>query len=183
MPHLPIRSRQAHGLALALGLLLAAPALAPPPAAAAAEGPARASTPYSQGKMRVGLGGGGFGRSGNVSFYAAGSFGVFVVDNLELGADLGLFFGSGPFTMQLGPTLRYIIPAHEAIHPYFGAFYYHWFIGDGLPDVDTVGGRLGALIRTSHLYFGIGLVYEHIVSACARDCGSFYPEFGVSFLF
>ncbi|MCA9513818.1 MAG: hypothetical protein KC635_02645 [Myxococcales bacterium] len=175
-------SRLALLAVLALPLALAAPAPARAEAGTVADSD-DTPTPYEQGKIRVGLSGGGFGSRNGVDFSIQGSFGVFVVDNLELGADLAVFFGDDiPLITQLGPTARYIFPVSEWVHPYVGAFYYHWFIGDGLADVDSLGGRAGILVRSSAVFVTIGIAVEQTVSRCDEDCLDWYPEFGVSFV-
>lgn len=181
MPPHPSRAPTRLTLALALGAALLA--LAPSAGLAAEPEPPRAPTPYDQGRVRVGVSGGGIGRSGQVDFYISAAFGYFVVDNLELGADLTLWFGDTPFTAQLGPTLRYIIPIDGPVKPYLGAFYRHWFVSGPDPDADTVGGRAGVIIHTSGAFFSLGAAYEAVVSDCDVGCSSFYPEFGISFFF
>lgn len=164
-------------LALALLLLLQS-------APASAEAPAeRATTPFSQGRTRVGLAGGATGGAGHLDFYIAGSFGYYVVDNLELGVDLAFWFGDTPFFAQLGPAVRFIVPLDAPVKPYLGAFYRHWFVTGVDPDADTVGARLGLLIQSSNVWFTIGAAYEAVVSECSGDCDDLYPEFGLSFVF
>lgn len=167
---------------LALGLSLVA--LGPRAARAQDGDVVERTTPYEQGKIRVGLGGGAYGSRSGVDFSLQASFGVFVVDNLELGADLSIFFSDElPLITQLGPTVRYIFPISDVVHPYLGAFYYHWFIGDGVRDIDTLGARAGVLIRSDIVFVTIGLAIEQTVSRCDRDCLDWYPEFGVAFIF
>jgi len=48
---------------------------------------------------------------------------------------------------------------------------------------DPFAAQLGPTFRDLFTVFAIGAVYEHIVSACEVDCGSFYPELGFSVLF
>lgn len=171
----------ARALLTALALAAASPALATEPEPAPAPAPAP-ETPFSQGKTRVGLSGGGYGHSGNVDFYVAGSFGYFVLDNLEVGADLAVWFGDTPTTLQLGPGVRYVVPLAGPVQPYLGAFYRHWFVSGADADVDTVGARGGVLIHSDHVWLTLGLAYEAYVSDCDGDCGDFYPEFGLAFV-
>ncbi len=145
--------------------------------------PQVAEGPYAQGKVRVGVGGGLLSRGSEWNFGLSLSFGYFVVDNVELGADSAIQFGDDPFAAMLGPTARVLFPINEAVHPYLGAFYRHWFLTGGLDDFDTVGARAGIVVRTGVTYFGIGLVYEAIVSECEGDCAELYPELGVSVVF
>ena len=167
---------------LTTALVAATLTLAPAPARAVSP-PDALTTPFYQGRTRVGLSGGGIGHSGNLDFYISGSFGYFVLDNLELGVDLSLWFGDTPFTAQLGPAVRYILPLDSPVQPYIGAFYRHWFVSGADPDADTVGARLGVLIHSQSIWFTLGLAYEAVVSQCSGDCSSIYPEFGLSFVF
>ena len=67
--------------------------------------------------------------------------------------------------------------------PYVGAFYNHWFIGDGIADVDSVGGRVGLVYVSGQFVLGLGVVYEKLVSKCdssVMDCSSVYPDFTLS---
>lgn len=159
------------------------PAAAPaPPREHIADAPRERPGPYPQGKIRLGLGGGllSFGSSNNFGF--ALSFGVFVIDNVEVGADGAVQFGDEPFAAYLGPTARVLFPFNEAVHPYVGGFYRHWFLTEGLDDFDTLGARAGVVVRTGRVFFGIGLVYEVVVSECDGDCSDLYPELGISFI-
>jgi hypothetical protein len=149
---------------------------APPP-------PPTREGPYSQGKVRVGLGGGLISSGGDWAFGLSLTAGYYVVDNLEVGADAAFQFGDVPFAAMLGPAVRYLFPVSQAVHPYIGAFYRHWFLSEGIDDVDSVGARAGIVIRSSTTFFQIGAVYEVIVSECDGGCSDIYPEFGVSLVF
>ncbi|PIE16881.1 MAG: hypothetical protein CSA66_07030 [Proteobacteria bacterium] len=153
-------------------------------AATPALGASGHDTPYYQGKTRLGLGGGGYSNGGFIDVFVAASFGVFVVDNLELGVDAAIHFGDDDPVAQLGPQLRYILPIDKRIHPYLGAFYRHWFGPAALAYADSAGGRAGVLLRTGHVYLAAGVAFEAALSDCAGDgCSEWYPEFGASLLF
>lgn len=139
--------------------------------------------PYAQGKVRLGLGGGLISSNRAWNFGLALSFGYFVTDNVELGADGAFQFGDDPFAAYLGPTFRVLFPIDPAVHPYLGAFYRHWFLTEGQPDQDTVGARAGIVVRTGSTFFTIGGVYEAVISECDGDCSTFYPELGLSLIF
>lgn len=176
------RTRSYAGLALALAL----GALTPPARASEflPEGQLAEEGPYAQGRSRIGLGGGLFGSTvdrWNLSI--ALQYGYFVADNVEVGVDGAVQFGRDPFAAQLGPTFRVLFPVTSEVHPFVGVFYRHWFFTGGFDDQDTVGARLGLIIRDGITFIAVGAVYEHIVSACEVDCGSFYPELGFSVLF
>lgn len=142
------------------------------------------TTPFPQGKIRLGIGGGLFASRNATDFGFELSLGVFVIDNLEVGVDTAFQFGDSPFAAYLGPTVRYVFPVNAYVAPYVGTFYRHWFLPDTIfEDFDTLGARLGLLVRSGGAYLYIGIVYEAVVSECSGDCGDFYPEFGASFFF
>jgi len=148
------------------------------------EGQLAEDSPYAQGKSRIGLGGGLFGSTvDRWNLAIAIQYGYFVADNIEVGVDGAVQFGRDPFAAQLGPTFRVLFPVSPVVHPFVGVFYRHWFLTGGFDDQDTIGARMGIIIREGITFFGLGVVYEHIVSACEVDCGSFYPELGFSVLF
>jgi len=146
------------------------------------------NAPWRQGRSRLGFTGGAsvFGGGGNdTQFYLGGSYGYFVVDNLELGIDaLFLFGGQTDFMLRTGPSLTFVVPFESDFQPYIGAFYRHWFITDAaFADVDTLGGKLGIFITSSTVFLQLGVVVERVVSACddaLQDCTSVYPELGFS---
>ncbi len=141
------------------------------------------TTPFPQGKVRVGIGGGLFSGRDRTDFGFEISIGVFVIDNLELGVDTAFQFGDSPFAAYLGPTARYVFPVNSYVAPYIGGFYRHWFLSEGFEDFDSLGARLGLLVRSGAAYLYLGIVYEAVVSECDGDCDEFYPEFGVSYFF
>jgi len=185
-------------LVLALGLLTPLPTIAEEDPAVAEDSPAapeepqaieepptapderpRATEgPYSQGRVRISVSA-GMSNAFDAQYFAihAGA-GYFVWDGLELGLDAEQWFGSGPSLSKLSPETRYVLYFVPVITPYIGAFYKHWFVGDGLADVDTVGGRVGAFIAAfgGHAVFGGGAVFEQRISECQSDCFSVYPE-------
>ena len=149
-----------------------------------AEMPPPEISPYLQGTHRLGV---------NGSLLEPGSdswsvgfglqYGYVLLKNFELGADVSFQFGEAPFAAILGPTARYYIPFSPDVHLYLGAFYRHWFLS-GLDDADSVGGRLGIVLRQEPTFLSLGAAYEHVVSTChAKHCGTLYPEVSVSLLF
>jgi len=119
----------------------------------------------------------------DVHFALGAAVGYFVLDGVEVGLG-GLYqFGDGPSISKLTPSLRYIaqpLVGRSPVIPYVGAFYNHWFIGDGLADVDTLGGRGGLVYVSGQLVLGLGVVYERVISECVMDCSSVYPDFTIS---
>ncbi len=161
----------------------------PPPPEAAPAAPAAApksDAPWSQGKVRVGVGGGASINLASTAFQVNTSVGYFFIDYLEAGVDLAFQFGSGdvPFTIVLGPALRLLIPVDKHIMPYLGAFYHHYFVVDSdFADLDTAGARAGIAFRTQGANVQIGILWEHVLSACTDECDIFMPEIGVTFVF
>jgi len=156
-----------------------APAAAPLPPLASLKKDYNA--PWRQGRSRLAMGGGVSGLTGSNLFYVAVSYGYFIVDNLELGVDALMLFGDQPFQLRVGPGLLYIVPIEAEVQPYVGAFYRHWFVpDDAFLDQDTLGGRLGLVLRSGGTFLQLGLVMESIISTCDDDCTSFYPELGFS---
>ena len=141
-------------------------------------------TPFDQGKMNLSIGGGTTSNFDRRYFAVGAGFGYFVLDGLELGISAVHQFGDGPSISQLQPRVRYVVQplvGHSPLIPYVGAFYNHWFIGDGYPDVDAIGGRAGALYISGRLLLGLGVAVERTVSACPDDeCWAVYPDLSIS---
>lgn len=112
--------------------------------------------------------------------------GYFVLDGLELGV-FGLhMFGSGPSLDEVTPSIRYTaqpLVGRWPVVPYVGAFYNHWFVGDGLADLDAVGARAGVVHLRGRLIVGLGVAYEHTVSTCTSSCDTVYPDVTFGFTF
>lgn len=149
----------------------------------------RKPTPFDRHRIRLslGLGGGSYGGSG---FFAVEiGAGYYVISGLEVGFDVSQWFGSTPAVTQISPQLRYVfyqLLRYVPIAPYVGAFYRHWFLWDGFPDYDTLGGRAGAILTLGgRVYFGLGVVYERILSDCGVSCdkNNVYPELTVAISF
>ncbi len=152
------------------------PATEPPP-----EPPPE--TPFDRGKLGVGIYGGSQTTLGHRYFAIGGSVGYFVLDGVEVGLGALHQFGGGPSISKLTPSLRYVaqpLVGHSPVIPYAGVFYNHWFIGDDISDVDTLGTRGGLLMVSGKLILGLGVVFEKIVSTCETDCTAVYPDFTIS---
>lgn len=141
--------------------------------------------PYDQGKIRISVAAGMSSAFGEQYFSLHAGGGYFVLDGLEVGLDVEQWIGPGPSMTKLSPETRYVFHFVPVVKPYLGAFYKHWFVGDGIPDVDTVGGRLGAFFAAfgGHAVIGGGVVGESVVSSCSEDCFSVYPELTFYFTF
>ncbi len=149
---------------LALGLLLLATAAS---IQSIGRGTARAETawaersggPFAQGRSRAHLSGGTTSAFGTSSaLVLAGGFGYFVLDGLEVGVDAGVRLLADPFLAQVGPQVRYLIDTRAGAYPYAGVFHRHWFLGDGLGDMDSVGARVGVLVRSGGSLLGLAWV-------------------------
>jgi len=146
--------------------------------------PAERPSPFPQGAIRLGVGGGLLSTNERTDVGFEVGVGYFVVDNFEVGIDGAFQFGDSPFAAHLGPTVRLLFPINDTVAPYVGAFYRHWFVTDDfIEDFDSLGARGGLAIRMGGAFLSIGLVYESIVSQCDGNCSDIYPEFGVSVLF
>ncbi|MBA3503738.1 MAG: hypothetical protein M4D80_31120 [Myxococcota bacterium] len=143
-------------------------------------------TPFDQGKMNLSIGGGSTSNFDRRYFAIGGGFGYFVLDGLELGIAAVHQFGDGPSISQIQPRVRYVVQplvGRFPLIPYVGAFYNHWFIGDGYTDVDGIGGRVGLIYLSGRLLLGLGVAVERTVSECAEDCTAVYPDFSISLSF
>jgi hypothetical protein len=137
--------------------------------------------PFEQGKVRISLSGGMVSTYGDSYFVLGGGAGYFVLDGLELGLDGEYWFAGDPSVGKLSPRVQYFIYQLSPFVPYVGAFYKHWFVGGNYDDVDTIGGRLGAVFSIGGaLYLGAGVVHEQIMSSCQTDCTDTYPELLIS---
>jgi hypothetical protein len=74
---------------------------------------------------------------------------------------------------------------HDEVHR-LGAFYRRTDI-NGLPDLDSVGGRAGVYLQAGpHAYIGLGGVYESYLDcekSTYRECDSAYAEVTVTIAF
>ena len=140
-------------------------------------------TPFDQGRLNVTAGGGTSSWLGHSYVVIGGGVGYYVLDGVELSLHGLHEFGSGPSISELSPQLRYVaqpLVGKWPVIPYVGAFYNHWFVGDNLGDVDSVGGRAGGLWVNGNVILGLGVVYEQIVSSCTMDCSSWYPDITIA---
>ena len=165
-----MRALLALSAVLLFGLLLARPALA---------------HPFEQGGVRISAGG-GYAFVGEQGYFSlGGSGGYFVLDGLEVGADVMTFVGPQPNITSVSPRITWTIWQIPVVHPYGGGFWSHWFVAQGQPDFDTVGFRFGVQIRAGSRALVTGGVRREIqVPVCyLKGCSSWTPEFGFSFMF
>ncbi|MCA9564594.1 MAG: hypothetical protein KC561_13950 [Myxococcales bacterium] len=142
------------------------------------------ASPFDQGNIRIALGGGTSVGFGSHYFVIGAGVGYFVMDGWEVAVDSPFWLGESPFVSQLSPSTTYYFHWLPVVHPYTGVFYRHWFVGDDIDDIDTLGFRVGAVFTAStNFYAGGGVVYESVVSECDENCTDVYPEFRVGLSF
>ena len=142
-------------------------------------------TPFDRGKFSLGVLLGTQSAFGERYFAVGGGVGYFVLPGLEVGVSGAKWFGGGdgPSVAVARPSLRYVaVIVPGPVKPFAGSFYNHWFIGDELDDVDSVGGTLGIVWyqRGSPVVISVGATVERIVSECTEDCTDIYPALGFS---
>jgi len=110
----------------------------------------------------------------------------FIVNGLDAGLDFEYWTGATPGISKVSPRVDYVFNTGGALRPYTGVFYRRTMI-DGLPDLNSVGGRAGLFFMTGrNVYIGAGLVYESYMSCNTTtysSCSSTYPEFVIAVSF
>lgn len=155
-----------------------------PARAASADDDAR-GTPFDQGRVGVMLTVSEQSSFGYNHVALGAGAGYFVLDGLELSAFALHEFGSGPSIDEVSPAIRYVaqpLVGRWPVIPYGAVFYNHWFLGDGLSDLDAIGARAGLLTLRGRLLVGLGVAVEHVVSTCT-DCNFVYPDVTFGFTF
>jgi hypothetical protein len=141
---------------------------------------------FSQGRTSV-LVTAGTGYAFDQSYFVLGlGVGYYVLDGLNVGLSVESWSGSNPGLYKVTPSVQYVFHQIPRLNPYVGAFYRRAYI-DGLPDINSVGGRAGVYVGAGrNAYIGIGAVYESYTDcnkAIYRSCSEVYPEvsFTISF--
>lgn len=110
----------------------------------------------------------------------------YVVDGLNVGVAFEWWTGSSPGVYKLTPSMQYVFHQVPTLKPYVGVFYRRTYV-DGLPDINSAGGRAGAYLQAGrNTYLGGGVVYEKYVSCNSsvyRSCSDTYPELSITFAF
>jgi hypothetical protein len=110
----------------------------------------------------------------------------YVIDGLNVGLGFESWSGGDPGMRKLTPSAQYVFYQLGRIKPYVGAFYRRTYV-DGLPDIDSAGGRAGVYFQAGrNAYLGAGVVYESYVDckeSTYRSCSSTYPELSLTFAF
>jgi hypothetical protein len=165
----------------------AAPAAVTATAAPASAAPVQAAGMFSKGNRRVN-GMIGWGHSfGNDYLLVGLGAGYYVANGLDVGVDFEGWFVGDPTVYKLSPRADYVLWKAKRIKPYAGAFYRWNFIGSGIDDKNSLGGRAGAFYqsRGGRSMAGAGVVYERYLDL-NESVGSsdvLYPEIFVSVSF
>lgn len=110
----------------------------------------------------------------------------YLVDGLGVGLHIESWSGSDPSMTKLTASTQYVFHQMRTVKPYLGAFYRRTDI-NGLPDLDSVGGRAGVYLQAGpHAYIGLGGVYESYLDcdkSTYRSCDSTYAEVTVTIAF
>ncbi len=143
-------------------------------------------TPFDRGSISISVGGGTQEAFGYDYFGLGAGVGYYVVDGLEVALFALHEFGGGPSLDQVQPSLTYVaqpLVGRWLLVPYLGGFYKHWFVGDSIDDVDSLGLRTGVKYVNRRFVLGLGAAFEHVLSACQVDCDLVYPDvtFGIAF--
>jgi hypothetical protein len=146
--------------------------------------PAPRETPFDRGHITL-MAGGGSQTVNNFRYLGVGlGAGYYVLDGVELGLFALHEFGSGPSLNAVSPSFQYVarpLVGSWPLIPYGGVFYNHWFAGAPFSDSDTAGTRAGVLYLSGKVIAGIGVVYEHVLSACSQTCDQVYPDVTLGF--
>lgn len=134
---------------------------------------------FGQGRTHV-VATAGTGHAFNESYLVLGvGVSYYIIDGLNVGLSFESWSGGDPGMTKITPSAQYVFYQLGRIKPYVGAFYRRTSV-DGLPDIDSAGGRAGAYVQAGrNAYLGAGVVYESYVdcnSAVYRSCSSTYPE-------
>src|SRR5436190_8835614 len=106
----------------------------------------------------------------------------FIRNGMQVGLDFEGWFLGDPTIYKVSPRIDYVAWRMQRIKPYAGAFYRWNFIGGGLDDHSSLGGRAGAFYKGDRGGMaGAGFVYERYLGIDDRFSSDvFYPEFFVA---
>jgi hypothetical protein len=167
------------------------PPATPPPAAASAHataspGSAKVAGMFSKGNRRVNATA-GWGHSFDTDYLLLGvGVGYYIANGLDVGMDFEGWLIGDPTIYKLSPRADYVLWKAKRIKPYAGAFYRWNFIGNGIDDKNSLGGRAGAFYQgRGRGMAGAGVVYERYLNLDERLGSSdvLYPEIFVSVSF
>jgi hypothetical protein len=110
----------------------------------------------------------------------------YLFDGFNIGLNVESWSGASPSMYTVTPSVQYVFYQIPRLKPYVGAFFRRSYI-DGLPDIDSTGGRAGVYIATGRsAYIGVGAVYESYIDcnkAIYISCSDTYPEVSFTFAF
>jgi hypothetical protein len=154
----------------------------PPPAqvTATAAAPAKSSEAgmFSKGRRRV-SGTIGWGSSLGDDYLLVGlGVGYFVSNGLGVGVDFEGWFIGDPRMYKISPRADYVLWKAQRMKPYAGVFYRYSFVGEGIDDQSSMGGRTGVFYKGARGGMaGAGVVYERYLDVPdAFDDDVLYPE-------
>ena len=136
---------------------------------------------FAQGRKRGGIYGGAGSTLGNTYFILGAGLGFFVLDGLEVGADVEGWLLQDPTIWKFSPQVRYTVWQTGALKPYLGAFYRWTWVSD--ETWNSYGGRVGVLYSKGRGFAGLGMVYENFENDYGGDTSSWYPEISFSVYF
>ena len=141
--------------------------------------------PFAAGSPRVSIALGTSTGPGAIRYEAGASAGYYLINGIELGLRVRASFGEGTNYQVAQPYALAVAYMTPIAHPYIGPFYTHYFIGDGLPDVDSVGIRLGLFVNPpdTNIVMGGGAASEWILSECDTECHRWRPEISIGISF
>jgi hypothetical protein len=159
-------------------------AVASAPATAADVGVAGA---FGQGRTHFFVSG-GTGYAFNETYFVLGlGVSYYVVNGLNVGLALESWTGADPKFYRVTPSVQYVFYQVPVVKPYVGAFYRRTYYSDGIPDIDSTGGRAGVYVQAGRsAYLGAGAVYESYLDcnkAVYRSCTNTYPELSFTVAF
>ena len=147
---------------------------------------AAGADPFSAGSTRLSVVvGSGYAFNNSYLIIGVGAA-YFFANGLDVGLDFESWSGSNPGITKVSPRIDYVFNTGGPLRPYAGVFYRRTMI-DGLPDLDSIGGRAGLFFMSGKgVYVGAGLVYENYLSCDTKtysSCDDTYPEILIAFSF
>ncbi|MDH4096023.1 MAG: hypothetical protein OEV81_14715 [Betaproteobacteria bacterium] len=163
-----------------LALAIAAGTVSPPALAQQVAGA------FSQGRTHLYVSGGAGSAFGESYVVIGAGVDYFLLDGLSAGLAFESWSGADPGFTKITPSVRYVFYGMQAVKPYVGAFYRRTDI-DGLPSLDSTGGRAGVFVQAGrNAYLGFGVTYESYLDcqpSVYADCDSTYPELSFAVVF
>jgi hypothetical protein len=154
-----------------------APAAQPPPAQAApqpAKPAASAAAPTQQGPrgklFTWGAVGTTFTAGHTYANLTLGAGYYLLQSGLAPNLEVSYSFGETPTIWAVRPGLTWYMQI-PVLHPYLGAYYARWLVGNGQPDQNAVGARAGVSLGR---FISLGATYERVLD-CSRNCDAWAP--------